>query len=398
VLSLNPLPPLALYVHVPWCVSKCPYCDFNSHALQTSLPEDQYVDALIRDLEQELPRVWGRRLSTIYLGGGTPSLMSPISIKRLISRIHALLACAPGLEITLEANPGTIGAKQLAGFRDAGINRISIGIQSFEQEKLKSLGRIHDHHQARSALPAAREAGFDNINLDLMFGLPGQSIGDALTDLKTAIDLGPAHLSLYQLTVEPNTLFYTKPPELPDDDTIWEMQQQLHDCLDSHGYDHYEVSAFCKPEEYCQHNINYWQFGDYLGIGAGAHGKISEPDRITRIWKLKQPKAYMEHAGTILATGGERTLDNNDLAFEFMLNALRLNQGFSPALFQERTGLQLNIVESSLQQAEQKGLITWSHKQIQATKLGQQYLNNLIQLFISDDARHPVSIDITSDG
>lgn len=392
MLSFSQLPPLALYIHLPWCVSKCPYCDFNSHALDTALPEDEYVNALVRDLELELPRIWGRRLSTIYLGGGTPSLMSPVSIKDLLSRIRALLPCAPGLEITMEANPGTINTERLTEFQDAGINRISIGIQSFEQKKLEALGRIHDHRQAVAALPAAREAGFDNINLDLMFGLPGQSISDAVTDLKTAIELDPDHLSLYQLTMEPNTLFYTQPPKLPDDDTVWEMQQQLHECLNSRGYEHYEVSAFCKPKKHCQHNINYWQFGDYVGIGAGAHGKITQPDGVTRTWKLKQPKAYMEHAGTTQAIGGENTLNPNDLAFEFMLNAMRLNAGFLPALFQERTGLLLNTIESSLHEAEEKKLIVWSHEKIQPTVLGQQYLNDLIQLFIQDSAAPSIQL------
>jgi len=382
VFSFSQLPPLGLYIHIPWCVRKCPYCDFNSHEARLPLDESAYIDALIRDLEQELPQTWGRRVVSIYIGGGTPSLISPTQIGRLISQIRARLNCIPGIEISLEANPGTINPATLSGLREAGINRLSIGVQSFDNTSLQQLGRIHDEQEARNAVDAAREAGFSNMNLDLMFGLPQQSMAMALDDLSSAIDLAPTHLSLYQLTIEPNTVFHVHPPSLPEEDMIWEMQQALHDKLKAGGYLHYEVSAFSRPGSPCQHNQNYWQFGDYIGIGAGAHGKITTPDEVRRYWKLKQPKAYMDHAGSDKAIGGQHTLNRSDMVFEFMLNAMRLRQGFSPALFQAHTGLPVSAAEPALHLAEEKKLITWTPTLIQPTELGHRFLNDLLQLFL----------------
>ncbi len=373
----SPLPPLALYVHLPWCVRKCPYCDFNSHALRAEIPQDDYVEALLRDLEYELARARGRRIETVFLGGGTPSLFSPEAIARLVAR-----ALAPDAEITLEANPGSADAGRFAGYRQAGVNRLSIGVQSFDDEKLKALGRIHGRAEALGAIAAARAAGFDNFNLDLMFGLPGQTLEEALADVAQALACAPAHLSVYQLTIEPNTPFHASPPALPDEDRVWEMQSRIEQPLAAAGYVHYEVSAYARPGRECRHNLNYWSFGDYLGIGAGAHGKLSDAGGVVRRWKLKHPKDYLAQAGTAAAVGGEQRLTDEDLAMEFMMNALRLTGGFPAALFEQRTGLALVQVERALRESERAGLVQRRSGMIAPTETGRRFLNDLLLQFL----------------
>jgi oxygen-independent coproporphyrinogen-3 oxidase len=382
MLNFASLPPLSLYVHIPWCVRKCPYCDFNSHEVRAKIPEPEYIDALLRDLEQDLPRVWGRIVHTIFIGGGTPSLFSPEAIDRLLSGIRARLPLDQNPEITLEANPGTVELERFQGFRAAGVNRLSIGIQSFDEEKLKALGRIHGREEALRAAEAARAAGFDNFNLDLMFGLPGQTVEQALTDMRTAMALRPTHLSAYQLTIEPNTLFHARPPTLPDDDTAWEMQNQLQTELAAADYRQYEVSAYARPGYECRHNLNYWKFGDYLGIGAGAHAKITDRTGITRLWKVKHPNEYLSAAGTPESIGGEQKLSRHDAVAEFMLNALRLVDGFPSPLFQERAGLPISACEAKLTLAENQGLIDWDTRTIRPTPQGRRFLNNLLELFV----------------
>jgi len=378
------LPPLSLYVHFPWCVRKCPYCDFNSHAVRGEIPEAQYIDALLADLEADLPRVWGRPVRSIFLGGGTPSLFSPESIERLLAGVRARVALMPEAEVTLEANPGTVEVGRFRGYRAAGVNRLSIGIQSFQPEQLQKLGRIHGRDEALAAAQAARGAGFDNFNLDLMFGLPQQTLDEALADLRTALALQPAHLSVYQLTLEPNTLFHAQPPALPDEDTIAIMQEALQTELSDSDFSRYEVSAYARAGRRCRHNLNYWQFGDYLGIGAGAHAKITDAVGITRLWKVKQPRDFLATAGTAAALGGELRPGTDDAAFEFMLNALRLTEGFSPALFSERAGLPLAMLEPALTQATERGLLVQSADAIRATPLGQRFLNDVIALFLPE--------------
>src|SRR5712692_10589778 len=384
MLHFSAPPPLSLYLHLPWCVRKCPYCDFNSHQLAADIPQQDYIAALLRDLEQDLPRAWGRHIHSIFIGGGTPSLLSPEAIDQLLSSVRALLPVSPDSEITLEANPGTVELGRFKGYRDAGINRLSIGIQSFDDEKLSALGRIHSGNEALRAAEAARAAGFDNFNLDLMFGLPQQTIPEALADLKTAIAMQPSHLSLYQLTIEPNTLFHHQPPILPDDDTVWGMQQQLQALLAANNYAQYEVSAYAQPGRQCRHNLNYWRFGDYLGIGAGAHAKITAASGITRLWKARQPEDYMRKAGTPPGVGGERRLSRQETPLEFMMNALRLTDGFPTSLFQERAGLPLSMAEKPLRRAEEKGLIVWDIEAIRPTELGKRFLNELVALFLPD--------------
>ena len=381
-LRFDTLPPLALYLHVPWCVRKCPYCDFNSHEARHGIPEAAYVDALLADLEQELPQVWGRRLASIFIGGGTPSLLSPDALDRLLCGVRARIPCPPGIEVTLEANPGTVDAERFRGFRAAGVNRLSIGIQSFQPELLTRIGRIHGQEEAIAAVGAARAAGFENINLDLMFGLPGQTMDQALEDIATAIALAPEHISFYQLTIEPNTWFHRYPPELPEDDAMSEMQTRCQERLAAAGFEQYEVSAYARPDRRCRHNLNYWLFGDYLGIGAGAHGKLTFADRILRRWKLKHPDRYLENAATPGRVGGESELPAGDAAFEFMLNALRLAEGFPTRLFPERTGLPLAMIQEAIQQAESKGLLHCDVRQVRPTELGARYLNELLLLFM----------------
>lgn len=380
--NVTSLPPLSLYVHIPWCVRKCPYCDFNSHAVTDALPEMAYVDALLRDLEQDLPRVWGRTVQTVFLGGGTPSLFSPEAIDRLLSGVRARVTLAPDCEVTLEANPGTTDQARFEGYRRAGINRLSIGVQSFDPDKLKVLGRIHGPDEAIRAAAAARAAGFDNFNLDLMFGLPRQSVEEALSDARTAIALLPTHLSVYQLTLEPNTFFHAHPPALPDDDTIWAMQEAVQALLAQHGYCQYEVSAYAQTARECRHNLNYWGFGDYLGIGAGAHAKLTHANGITRLVKQRQPAAYLDTAGRAENIVSKPSVTPADAAFEFMLNALRLTRGFSPTIFAERAGLPLTAVEKTLRQAKTKGLLTVDDAMIRPTALGQRFLNDLTALFL----------------
>jgi oxygen-independent coproporphyrinogen-3 oxidase len=372
------LPPLALYVHIPWCVRKCPYCDFNSHERGGELPEREYVAKLLTDLEALLPSVWGRRLISVFIGGGTPSLFSPDAIDSLLSGIRARLPLEPIAEITLEANPGTVEAARFRGFRAAGVNRISLGVQSFDDAMLAALGRIHSAAEARRGVEAAL-ASFDNVNLDLMYGLPSQTIEMVQSDLRAALACGVPHISAYQLTIEPNTVFYSHPPKLPEHDTCADMQLVVEQTLAGAGYEHYETSAFARPGHRCRHNLNYWEFGDYLGIGAGAHGKLSFPDRVTRHERIKQPRDYLAAESTIAK---EATVAATELPFEFMLNALRLVEGFAPALFQERTGLPLQLIEGRLRDAEEKGLLERDWRRIAPSARGQRFVNELLQLFL----------------
>lgn len=378
-------PPLGLYIHLPWCEQKCPYCDFNSYQVEAELPEQAYVDALLNDIEQELPLIWGRGIDSIFIGGGTPSLFSADAIERLFSGLRALLNFAPAIEITLESNPGSADAENYAGYRAAGVNRLSIGVQSFDNLQLTKLGRVHDAAQALQAFSSARAAGFDNINLDLMFALPGQSLQQAAADLEQAIELEPEHISHYQLTIEPNTLFHSKQPEnLPDNDLCAEQQIHCQTLLERHGYRQYEVSAWCRDGRESQHNLNYWQFGDYLGIGAGAHGKITlaGENRVLRRVRQRQPRTYLEQAGRD-SNISQTELDDADLCFEFMLNALRLRHGFDTGLFHENTGLALNLLLPGLEAARSKGLIEFDGARIRPTELGFSHLNDLQALFLT---------------
>ena len=376
--------PLALYIHIPWCARKCPYCDFNSHEARGPVPESAYVDALLADLEQDLPRVWGRRIESVFIGGGTPSLFSAEALDRLLSGLRARLPLRPDTEITLEANPGTVERGKFAEFREIGINRLSIGVQSFNDEQLQRLGRIHDRREAFAAAEAAHAAGLDNFNLDLMFGLPGQTVEQALADIANAVALQPAHLSYYQLTIEPNTRFYQSPPTLPDDETISLMQERAQAELARHGYRQYEVSAYARENRRCRHNLNYWEFGDYLGIGAGAHGKLTDPaaGRIHRLWKLKQPRDYLASAGTPASIGGDAPIGEADLPVEFLMNALRLVEGVPAALFEERTGLPLTALEPGLNRARERGLMVADSERLQPTEFGLRFLNDLLQEFM----------------
>jgi len=380
------LPPLSLYIHLPWCVRKCPYCDFNSHAVKDGVPEADYVDALLRDLEQDLPRIWGRRVVSVFIGGGTPSLFSPEALDRLLSGLRARLSLQADAEITLEANPGTAEQERFREYRALGINRLSIGVQSFHDDALQVLGRIHGRSEAIRAAEMAHAAGFDNFNLDLMFALPNQAPAQAAEDVATAIDLEPAHISYYQLTLEPNTLFHARPPVLPDNDLAWQMQQAGQQRLAEAGYAQYEVSAYAKTRRRCAHNLNYWQFGDYLGLGAGAHGKITDAAQqsITRLAKQRQPQAYMDSAGTAQGIQSERVLTRKDVGLEFMMNALRLNDGFDTALFTAHTGQQLALIASPLRAAEQAGLLERTLKHIRPTDKGRRFLDDLLTLFVAD--------------
>ena len=377
------LPPLSLYIHFPWCIQKCPYCDFNSHALNTELPELNYVKTLLLDLEQDLKYLGDRSIISIFMGGGTPSLFSADSLQYLLKELRSRLNFSDVIEITLEANPGTVEYKRFYAYREAGINRLSLGIQSFSAEKLKCLGRIHDGDEAIKAVLAAKTAGFANINLDLMHGLPKQTVKEGLEDLQIAFSLQPTHISWYQLTIEPNTLFYKMPPQLPLDETLGELQDRGEEIFKQKAYKHYEISAFSKEEIYhCIHNCNYWQFGDYLGIGAGAHSKItdSKKNTIRRFWKQKNPKAYLAQTDKFLAE--EKLILAEDLPFEFMLNALRLYQKIPVELFQQRTGLTFSSIKPILSQAQQQGLLTYDASAIETTEFGKRFYNDLLALFM----------------
>ncbi|WP_217475995.1 radical SAM family heme chaperone HemW [Stutzerimonas stutzeri] len=375
------LPPLAAYVHIPWCVRKCPYCDFNSHAAGPTLPEDAYVAAVLADLDAELEQAHGRRLSSIFFGGGTPSLFSAQALGRILEGLEQRVGFAADIEITLEANPGTFEQAKFRDYRSLGINRLSIGVQSFQAAKLKALGRIHDGDEAVRAADMARAAGFDNFNLDLMHGLPDQSLDDALGDLRIAIAQQPTHLSWYQLTVEPNTEFWSKPPVLPEDETLWDIQEAGQTLLAEHGYRQYETSAYAQPGHQARHNLNYWTFGDFLGLGAGAHGKASSPDgQIRRTWKTRLPKDYLDPAKRFRA--GENVLHDDELPFEFLMNVLRLTDGVPAALFTERTGLSTTLLAQGRHEAEARGLLERDPQRLVATAKGQLFLNDLLQLFL----------------
>jgi oxygen-independent coproporphyrinogen-3 oxidase len=380
-ISLAALPPLSLYIHYPWCVRKCPYCDFNSHEAKGEVPEQAYLDAVRLDLEQSLPLIWGRKIHTVFIGGGTPSLMSAAGLDQLLAMVRTLLPLEIDAEITMEANPGTFEAEKFKAYRASGVNRLSIGIQSFNADHLKALGRIHDDGEARRAVEIAH-ANFDNFNLDLMYALPTQTLAQAEADLATALAFSPPHLSLYHLTMEPNTVFAKYPPVLPDDDTSADMQDMIAATMAARGYEHYEVSAFAQPGRRARHNLNYWQFGDYLGIGAGAHSKLSFPHRIVRQARFKQPASYMQAARAGNPVQEEFEIARADMGFEFMLNTLRLTEGFAPALFGERTGMGLNAIEAPLQAAEKKGLLYRDHTVIRPTEMGMRFLNDLQGMFL----------------
>jgi putative oxygen-independent coproporphyrinogen III oxidase len=380
--KFNATIPLSLYIHLPWCVRKCPYCDFNSHAARDTLPEELYVTALLRDFEEQLPRIWGRRLCSIFFGGGTPSLFSEKSIAAILTGINTRLPFHADLEITLEANPGTIDEARFAGFRNAGVNRLSLGIQSLQNEKLKALGRIHDRDHALRAIDLALSAGFENFNLDFMHGLPQQNVADALTDLQEGLAYTPPHVSWYQLTIEPNTLFHHQPPQLPVEDVLYDIQDQGKIILANAGLQQYEVSAYCKPERECAHNLNYWEFGDYLGIGAGSHSKITcmDQQQISRHWQVKHPNDYLDPQKKFIAQ--HKILTEREVVFEFMLNALRLSKGVPFSLFLERTGMPLESLQPALKLAQTKKLLTNHPQELRATDLGQRFLNDLVALFL----------------
>jgi len=380
-IALAQLPPLSLYVHIPWCLRKCPYCDFNSHEKRGDIPEEEYVDALIADLEASLPNVWGRRLHTIFIGGGTPSLFAPRSIDRLLTAVRTLIMADPDIEITMEANPGTFERERFRGFRDAGVNRLSLGVQSFDDAKLAAIGRVHGADEARRALEAALEI-FPTVNADLMYALPGQQLEEALADVREAIAFGVPHVSAYHLTLEPDTNFFRFPPALPDDDVAANMQEAIEDALAGAGYGHYETSAFAKPGARARHNLNYWTFGDYLGIGAGAHGKISFRDRITREERARKPLTYLRGALGGVAIRESREVAANELPFEFMLNAMRLIEGFPVALFAQRTGLAITAVDGPLRAVVAAGLVERDHATIRPTPRGQRFLNDLLEPFL----------------
>lgn len=375
------LPPLAAYVHIPWCVRKCPYCDFNSHTYDSGLPEAEYIDALIADLELELPQVHGRELVSIFFGGGTPSLFSAASLDGLLQAMQQRLRFAGDIEITLEANPGTFEQAKFRDYRAIGINRLSIGIQSFNPEHLKALGRIHDDSEALAAVDMARRAGFDNLNLDLMHGLPGQSLAQARADIDQAIALGPEHLSWYQLTLEPNTVFYSRPPQLPEDEVLWDIQEAGQARLAEAGYAQYEISAYARSGRRARHNLNYWQYGDFIGIGAGAHGKLTQPDgTVERNWKTRQPKDYLNPQTPWLA--GSKRLSAEELPFDFLMNALRLVEGVPSAWYQQRTGQSLAAIAPLLDKAVQRGLLEPWQQQLRPTEQGRLFLNDLLEMFL----------------
>jgi putative oxygen-independent coproporphyrinogen III oxidase len=384
--ALTP-PPLSLYVHVPWCVRKCPYCDFNSHERRGEPPFAQYVDALLADLDFDLPLVWGRTVHTVFFGGGTPSLMPPEQIERFLQGAAGRLRFAPGCEITLEANPGTAEHGRFEGYRAAGVNRLSFGIQSFDDGCLQRLGRIHGSAEAEAAVKLAQDAGFDNFNLDLMYALPGQTLAMAEHDLERAFALQPAHLSHYQLTLEPNTVFAARPPAgIPDEDAGWDMQERCQALLAQAGYAQYEVSAYARPGRQCAHNLNYWRYGDYLGIGAGAHGKLTlgHEQAILRRWKHKHPQKYLQAAGTPEAIGGDDRIEPARRPFEFMLNALRLVDGFTLTQFVRSTGLPVDAVARPLDEAVRRGWLERDGDLVRPTELGRRFTNDVIECFLGE--------------
>ena len=378
-------PPLSLYVHLPWCVRKCPYCDFNSHAGKGALPFDAYVDALVADLDADLPLAWGRVVHSVFFGGGTPSLFPPEAIDRFLQQAGARLRFAPDVEITLETNPGTVEHGPFPGYRAAGVNRLSFGVQSFDDGCLQRLGRIHSSGDADRAVKAAQDAGLDNLNIDLMYALPGQTLAMALDDVARALALAPTHLSHYQLTLEPNTVFAARPPQgLPDEDTAWDMQEACQARLAEAGFAQYEISAYARPGRQCAHNLNYWRFGDYLGIGAGAHGKLTlgADQQVLRRWKVKHPTEYLAKAGTAAAIGGDEVLTPQRLPFDFMLNALRLNEGVPASLFEARTGLPLSAIADRLADARARGWLEPDPAWLRPTELGRRFANDVIGLFL----------------
>ena len=382
----NP-PPLALYIHIPWCVRKCPYCDFNSHENKSNIQENAYIDALIADLEQATPQIWGRKIRSVFFGGGTPSLFSADAIHKILSHVRMLTPLEYDAEITLEANPGTVDAGHFLGYKEAGVNRVSLGIQSFDDRYLNAIGRIHDKNQALAAAELALKT-FEQVNLDVMYALPNQPLEDALRDAKQACALKPSHLSFYHLTLEPNTPFHRTPPSLPDEDASATMQEKIEEALAEHGYLHYETSGFAQSGKQCRHNLNYWAFGDYLGIGAGAHSKLSFHDKIIRQTRHKHPNRYLENAAKGQAVDAEWAIPKEELSFEFMMNALRLIDGFELELFEQRTGLSPMLIANKLKQAKEKGLIAQIRSPenrivIKPTLLGQRFLNELLQLFLN---------------
>jgi putative oxygen-independent coproporphyrinogen III oxidase len=389
--KLAELPPLSLYVHVPWCLRKCPYCDFNSHEARGDVPEAEYVDALVADLEASFPKVYGRRVHTIFIGGGTPSLFSAKAFDRLLVAIRTRLPVDPEAEITLEANPGTFEAEKFRGFREAGVNRLSLGVQSFDDARLAAIGRVHGADEARRALDMAL-ATFPTVNADIMYALPGESVEGALADVREAVERGVPHVSAYHLTLEPDTHFHRFPPQLPAEDEAADMQEGIEAMLAAAGYEHYETSAFAKPGQRARHNVNYWTFGDYLGLGAGAHGKISFRDRILREVRERKPQGYLRAAIAGDAVWESREVGEEELPFEFMLNALRLVGGFPATLFAERTGLPLTVVEPQLAAAEAAGLIERDHVRIAPTAKGQRFLNDLLETFLGAPKEQPKKV------
>jgi oxygen-independent coproporphyrinogen-3 oxidase len=386
-LQLAAPPPLSLYVHLPWCLRKCPYCDFNSHEIRSGeLPEQRYLDALVADLDAALPLVWGRTVNSIFIGGGTPSLFSPAGMDRLLADIRARLKLAPDCEVTLEANPGTFEKDRFRAFRAAGVTRLSVGVQSFDDARLATLGRVHDRAQAIAALEEAALA-FDTFNLDLMYALPGQTMSGLEEDLTQALALMPPHLSVYHLTIEPNTYFARFPPRIPDEDTAYAMLDRITEMTAGAGLERYEVSAYAKRGHRCWHNLNYWQYGDYLGIGAGAHSKLSFAHRVVRQVRLREPRLYMEGALAGRALAQDLEVPRADLAFEFMLNAMRLRDGFTLAQFTERTGLPIGAIEQPLQEAERKGLVERDLARVRPTTRGFDFLSDLQALFLPGDHR-----------
>ncbi len=387
-LQLGALPPLSLYIHLPWCLKKCPYCDFNSHEVGAEMPEQRYVDALVADLEAALPLIWGRSVHSIFIGGGTPSLFSPQAIDQLLGAIRARVRLDAACEITLEANPGTFEKDRFKAFRSAGVNRLSIGVQSFDDRHLKVLGRVHDRAQAIAAVEEAAQA-FDTFNLDIMYALPGQTLENQAQDMRQALALGPPHISIYHLTIEPNTYFAKFPPVVPEEDTAYAMLDQITEMTEAAGLGRYEVSAYAKPGHRCFHNLNYWQFGDYLGIGAGAHSKLSFAHRVVRQVRFREPKLYMEHALAGNAVAQDNEVSRADLPFEFMLNALRLREGFKLQDFTEKTGLPLTAIDQALNEGERQGLLSRDWARVQPTERGFDFLNDLQALFLADEGEQP---------